>query len=289
MVICQRVAEGSIRESRNGGYIHVLIERERKEWRPWRPPIARPTGQTIAPIERRHAAYTAILESLRLSERHADDLLRRGLHDTFIGYNLFASTPAKSEAKAVCADLVKRLDLTGVPGCYRDGRVRLNVGEWSAGYFVPVRDLAGRIQGMHIRRDDGSPRYVWFSSNGKTEGATSGTPIHFAAPHRLERGSVIVTEGALKADIIAQFAESAVIGLAGVGSFKAGLGAALKSLGVTKARIAFDADWRSNPAVSAAIERLGATLNSAGLAVSLLDWTLTDGKGLDDLLTKEVV
>jgi hypothetical protein len=73
-----------------------------------------------------------------------------------------------------------------------------------------------------------------------------------------------------------------------VANFKANLGASLKLLGVRRARIAFDADWRSKKEVGSQFERLGRTLLIDGLTVSWLDWSWNDGKGLDDLLSREV-
>lgn len=284
--ICMRVSDGSLRLARNGGFIHLLAPATP------RPRVFTPPEQvapSVAPIARRHTVYTALLAASNLSGRHSDDLLRRGLHDTFIAHNLFASVPGESRAKTICSGLASRFDLSGVPGFFRDAdRWRLNVGGWCAGFFVPVRDLAGRIQALQIRRDSGEPRYIWLSSKDKSEGATSGAPIHFAAAHRLREGSAIITEGALKSDVIAQYTESAVIGLAGVNGYNSNFGTALKAAGVRNVQIAFDADWQSNPAVSRGLERLGLLLRDAGLKVSRLDWALSEGKGLDDLLVQEV-
>ena len=96
------------------------------------------------------------------------------------------------------------------------------------------------------------------------------------------------TSHPISAEVIAQFTPSAVIGLAGVDNFKRGFGVALKSLGVRQARIAFDADRHTKPGVTAALNRLYIVLRDAGLAVSIFDWHLSEGKGLDDVLTKEV-
>lgn len=291
LAVCMRVEDGALRESRNGGFVHVLKESEYKAWpNPIHTNVSQSATLAMAAIGQRHAVYTALLESLTLTGRHGDDLLRRGLHDTFIANNLFASVPGQSKAKIVCAVLTSRFDLSGIPGFFRQGDGwRLAVGNWCAGYFVPVRDLAGRIQALQIRRDRGDSRYVWLSSKEKLEGTTSGAPVHFAASHRLRQGNVIITEGALKADVIAQFTECAVIGLAGVNSYKAKFGVALKAAGVRAVQIAFDADWQKNLAVSKRLERLGPILRDAGLKVSLLDWSLSEGKGLDDVLAKEVL
>lgn len=307
-VICGREANGSVRDYGNS-WLHVLHERERDDWQPSRQ-AAKPAipEAPLAPIERRHAAYTALLELLTLTERHSSDLLRRGLHDTTIARELYATVPAPSENQFIepgqrikpaelAARLATHFNLSGVPGFYGGGEDEfeayiqlgwlLNVSDWYAGYFVPFRDLAGRIQALQIRRDSEKERYRWLTSRERPGGVSSGAPMHFAAPHRLKSGSVIITEGALKAEIIAQFTGVAVIGLAGVGNFKPGLGEALKALHVKRVQIAFDADYRSKPHVRHELKKLGQLLSTAGLAVSVLNWNLGTGKGLDDVLAKE--
>jgi len=289
-----RVADGAFKPSSNGGYLHRLTD----GFAPQLPTRQQPVAPAIplAPIEQRHTVYTALLDALTLNEHHADDLLRRGLHDTFAAYNLFASVPGGAMARAITVRLSQQYDLGGVPGFYREGEDefdsylqpewRLNLTDWHAGYLIPVRDLAGRIQAIQVRRDHVEPRYCWLSSAGKPDGTTSGTPLHFAAPHRLESGSVVITEGPLKAEVVAQYTNSAVIALAGVSSVKPTLGASLTHLGVTRARIAFDMDWKAKPEVAAALGRLGENLQQAGLTVTYLDWSESTSKGLDDLLVE---
>ena len=232
-----------------------------------------------------------MLERLTLEERHGDDLLRRGLHDTRIAYDLYASVPTADVAQPLTDELATNHDLRNVPGFYRQSESwRLNVGDWLRGYFVPVRDLAGRIQALTIRLDaptENGAKYLWLSSKGKPDGATSGVPIHFAGRHLFDKGEAIITEGALKGEVIAQFMECGVVGLASVTAHSANIGYALHAAGVRRARIAFDADWRTNQAVCTQLERLGDTLQKAGLTVSLLDWSIIEGKGLDDYLVKE--
>jgi DNA primase len=290
-VICGRVSDGSVKEFRNG-WLHILRERERDEWQPtYQPPKPKlqSTEAPLAPLAHRNEVYTAWLDDLNLSGGHADELARRGLHDTTAAYQLYATVPSQAKADAITTSLAARFDLRGVPGFYRQaGKWWLNVGDWCAGYFVPCRSLSGRIEALQIRKDEGEPRYIWLSSAKKPEGVSSGAPMHFAAPHRLKSGSVIITEGALKAEVIAQFTTSGVIGLAGVSNFKDSFDAALKLLGVRRVQIAFDADWRDNPQVQRALKRLGQKLSAAGLIVSMLNWDLAKGKGLDDVLAREV-
>ncbi|HZS10384.1 MAG TPA: DUF3854 domain-containing protein [Blastocatellia bacterium] len=214
----------------------------------------------------------------------------RGLSDTTIARDLYASVPRQKTIRKVCADLATHFDLQNVPGFSRqDNKWHLNLTDWHAGFLVPVRDKYGRIQACQIRRDTGQPRYIWLSSAGLSDGASSGAPVHFARPWRVaSTGEAIITEGSLKSAVISEHLDACAIGIAGVSSFGDDFGQWLKSQlpQLEHVLIAFDSDWHKNPDVERAMLRLMATIEAAGLAGGLLDWS--EAKGLDDLLTREV-
>ncbi len=289
LVICMRVAAGAVRESRNKGYVHIIRERARELW----PPAIRPVRinnkpLVRAPIERRHAVYTALLESLTLSNRHVNDLSRRGLSDTEVARNLYASLPESSTwILDVCHALAINHDLSNVPGFFRDYDGRWTFTARLPGFFIPVRDVWGRIQACQIRQDAGT-RYIWFSSRDRKDGASSGVPVHFARHWRVaSTGEAVITEGALKADVIAEAIDACVIAVAGVSSFKEDFGQMIKRElpRLRRVFLAFDSDWRIKAQVERALLRLLNSVERAGLLGAFLDWD--DAKGLDDLLSKE--
>jgi hypothetical protein len=291
MVICMRVAEGSIKESKNFGYIHILEEREH---RPLNPIPRKPEPPARASLERRDAVYRSMLATLTLAARHAGNLRERGLSTLTIERNAYASLPMLSQIPDLCADLARQHNLANVPGFYRDEEGRWMMNVYSPGFFIPVRDTQGRIQGCQIRQDYGHSRYIWFSSSedkdGKRkDGASSSAPIHFARPWRaVETGEAIVTEGGLKADVTAEFLDACVVGVPGVLALGVHFGAELKARlpMITTVFVAYDADWRVKSQVATALQRLFDSLAGVGLNVVALDW---DGaKGLDDFLVKEV-
>lgn len=288
IAICMKVAAGAIKETKNGGHLHVLRERATPLRLPAPPSSPTPAASPLASIERRHAVYIAFLDALPLRERHADNLEARGLSDTEIARKMYASVPDPIRAAAVCADLASRYGLTGVPGFYREGdNWRLSV--WDSGFFVPIRDVQDRIQALQVRFDHGEPRYKWFSSKDRPGGASSGSPVHIARPWRCEStGEVIITEGALKGDIIAAQLDCCVIAVAGVAAFKDDFGRWLRAQlpSLRSAIIAYDRDWHEKPDVERAMIRLMASIERAELNGSLLDWA--GAKGLDDLLAEEV-
>lgn len=289
--ICMRVAAGSIKPTRGGGYIHVLQENHRPFNSHNRRPLDnyRPSPNkesTIAAVEVRHAVYSALLESSTLAARHADSLIARGISEDSITRNLYASAPIPT---AIIADLARRFNLCGVPGFYQDSGKWQFIGTSWNGFFIPVRDVHGRIQAMQFRRDDGNPRYIWVSSKDKTAGASSGAPIHFSAPYWTQlnpSARVWLTEGALKADAISDQLSNTVIALAGVNSFNDNFAHYLKSALPTLSTItiAFDADSDSNPIVARALQRAAFLLHAGGFRVEIARWDGARGKGLDDVI-----
>jgi uncharacterized protein DUF3854 len=236
------------------------------------------------------AVNRALLESLELTDAHGSILLdERGLSDTTIAANLYASVPSLLRAREVCDELSRRFDLAGVPGFYmKDGLWRLRY--YGQGFYVPYRDAQGRMVGLQVRLDEGKPRYIWLSTGDACKfplGASSGAPVHFSKPDLTQQsGFAFVTEGALKSDRIAEFTDNACVGIAGVDAFKGTLGADLREAlpQLHTVEIVYDAEWQEKPEVKKALLRLGRILVTAGLSVKVREWAAVMGKGFDDYL-----
>lgn len=282
-VICMRVS--SDRPTANGGYTHFLNDSPGWKGVPKAapsPPVK--DGQPKASVEHHHKVYSALLDALSLAERHRQNLTARGLSAEAIAANGYKSLGTLS------GDAFERLsrdfDLAGVAGFYLEkDNWQIAGSTRKAGFFVPYRNENGQIVGLQIRSDQGAPRYLWLSSKDKDQGAGSGTPEHFVKLHRARQtGEIIITEGALKADVIAHRTDSGVCALAGVVNWSDGLPERLVALGVEKARIAFDSDFLTNEHVLRAINKLGIALMGAGIKTSVITWPPVKGKGLDDFL-----
>ncbi len=242
------------------------------------------------PVERASADHidgaltTLLRKHLALNERHTAALRARGLSEGEIARHGYASAPTPDDGDRIAREL-SAFNLEGVPGFYKQG------GEWhmrdyGAGFFVPVRDERSRIAGLQLRRDEGEPRYIWFSSNGYPCGTSSGAPIHYARPHLLCGASeVLLTEGALKADVVSYFMDAPVIAAAGVHNFGQDFAATLREKfpNLRTTFIAFDSDFRVKPQVKAALEKLMRELSGAGFKVRVRTWP-PEYKGLDDYL-----
>lgn len=281
--LCMR--EPSDKPTKNNGWLHILSEST--DFSP--KPVPRPIVHSHPPAEpsRSDFIYSQLIRAhLVLSEDHRAKLISRGLSDVDVDSNGYCSVPTPLYAKTV-ARLLERHDLRGVPGFYREK------GEWrmvtpGPGFLIPVRDSKRRLRGFQVRMDEGSTRYLWFSSASKPEGQSSGAPVHFAKGELIPmQRRVFVTEGALKADVIAARLQAPVIGLPGVSTWPEGFGRKLKRRfpELTKIFLCFDSDFQTNPHVSRALFNLLRELRSALYSPSVLTWE--GHKGFDDYLVRK--
>lgn len=184
------------------------------------------------------------------------------------------------------------------------------------GYFIPVRDELGRIVRLRVRRDDGHPKYLWFSSQPDQSaekctqwhkgGAPSGAPVNVVLPttylkswkagtpiERIQNmGVVIATEGEHKSQISADHLQVGVVGVPGVGIYQSVL-PLLQKWKTKRFYLAYDMDsLKSEKSVSGHNKQVFQHLLDfakmvlhEGIDVRLLTWDVKDGKGLDDLLS----
>lgn len=286
IVICMRQPEGAIRQSRNYGYVHLVSDQPATFQ-----PIASKPQPVKASIERRDAVYSELLKNLTLTERHFQHLANeRRLSDLTIRKAGFRSVPSRMLGDALAAQLAAKWELKGVPGFWRkDGRWCLRFAG-IIGFFIPIKNAVGQIEGLQIRTFNGKAKYLLLSSANLPEGISSGTPHHFTGQ---PCQTVIVTEGALKAEVIAEAKRRRgepcfVIGLVSVSTFGDSFGAELRHgcPSVRVVQLAFDSDWQTNPNVQLQMRRFAKSVKDAGLTLQVLAWEAEQGKGYDDLLLR---
>jgi hypothetical protein len=233
-----------------------------------------------------HAVYGALLAALPLSAAHRDNLRGRGLPDVEIDSRAYATLPIRGRAR-IASDLRHRfadavLRVPGIVAREREGRRYLSIAG-AAGLVVPVRDPAGRIVALLVRRDAGGdgPRYSYLSSR-NSGGPGPGAPVHFPKGTGSHADLVRVTEGALKADVAHALTGLPTLGLPGIGAWRPVL-PLLRALDIRAVRLALDADAADKAAVARALTALAQALSGAGLAVELERWPAPH-KGIDDAL-----
>jgi hypothetical protein len=286
--------------------------------------------------------YRAFLSLCPIKENHARELLmeRKYQKDEVMSIQL-RSVPTMQEWIPILRTLRnKKYPLEFVPGFSQrfipDGyetpfpvelmqRDDERKGYWvfvpsaSAGYFIPVRNEFGHIVRLRVRRDTGSPKYIWFSSydNSRTEenilkvrrkGASSGAPVNVVPPVSLipnwEVGTdlcdyfktdvVIATEGEHKSYISAKLLKLVLLGAPGVGNFKEIL-PIIQRWEVKKFIIAYDMDAlnrkddsekevKKQKTIFEKLKEFALEVHKLGIDVYLWTWNISDAKGLDDLL-----
>lgn len=251
-------------------------------------PAVRSTSRKAPPRaseEQLDRVYRALLRKLSLSAAHRQSLRRRGFDDTAIESRGYRSAPTEAQAHAIAVQLAP-LGLDGIPGFHKAGD-RWCLISIRPGILIPVLNVKGQICGIQLRRDnyaDGG-KYVWFSSANRNCGTSSGAPIHWSKPDLLAAATeVLLSEGALKGDLISHFLSVPVIAAAGVGLFGRKFGAQLKAAYPNiNVVICFDSDWRIKSQVKAALMALQRQLTAAGVKWKVRCWS-SDYKGYDDYL-----
>jgi hypothetical protein len=260
-----------------------------------------------------NAVYDALLGGLALSAAHREQLRNRGLPDDEIERRLYRSLPVHGRA-AKARQLTERFGaetLLSVPGFIvkdKDGRKYLTIAS-AAGLLVPVRDLAGRIVALKVRRDDAGlgPRYSYLSST-KFAGPSAENAVHVPLGIQTPAATVRLTEGELKSDVATVLSGPTktkrrargprqakrrkpakavpmgkpTLGLPGVAVWKAAL-PLLRELQTEIVRVAYDADAAEKPAVACAMAACVEGMAAEGFAVEVEKWD-AEHKGIDDAL-----
>jgi hypothetical protein len=161
---------------------------------------------------------------------------------------------------------------------------------------IPYRDDRGRIQACQLRLHqgdipEGEKRYRWLASPLERRGCSSGTPIHFTfSPSTRSNGkTVVITEGALKADTLVSLRpQICAIATSGVSCSHEEI---IEAARTYDALIAFDSDHKTNPAVCRQLARLIAAREQDALShhpstsTRIVFW---EGyKGIDDAAKAE--
>jgi hypothetical protein len=282
VAFCMRVSQGSFRTARNGAFMHTSMAARQTNAGP--NPAAFHSAR--APNERLHKVYSSLLRTLTLSPKHRESLLRRGFDARAIEENLYASAPTEEQGRSVTVEL-DPLGLEGIPGFYRVGQCWRLVNMWP-GILIKITSEKGQICGIQLRHDhygSGRGKYVWLSSANRFRGTSSGAPVHWSKFELLLCSiEVLLTEGALKADLISYFLSVPVIAAAGVGLFGRDFGEKLKAnFKDITAVICFDSDWRVKPPVKRALLDLQQQLCAARVPWKVRCWRL-EYKGYDNYL-----
>ena len=187
-------------------------------------PTIQPPRDLRAVAKERDKTYRALMSLLTLSDKHKENLRKRGLDEKAISQ--FRSIPA--------CGLVTIPQLLQKEGCQLEGVPLLGKvqGTWTlctkrgaTGFYIPYYDENGLISQLQIRYDvtadsDKDFRYRWASSAGYKEGCGAmNIPFWGSAPY--SGGKVYLTEGGLKAIVANNISGRYFVAIPGVTCFDA--------------------------------------------------------------------
>lgn len=263
--------------------------------KPNRPQFVEPQPELRADPLTIDATYSRFLNLLSLQAQHKENLLNRGLSTDVIQKNGYRTAPT-TENKSIAYKLLKEgMIIEGVPGFFKNEQDQWQFVWLGKGFLIPIRNIDGKIHGIQIRKDtvteEYPARYMTISSYGKNYGTSGKAVPHFNPGRRGTFEKVILTEGALKADIIAHITGYPVLGMLGTPHVK-NLDEPLdqlKSLGMTTIYNAFDMDKHENENVARNEKHMLQMLIEKKLNFAEIDWEdrylkNKDLKGLDDIL-----
>jgi hypothetical protein len=316
---CARVTAGADRLSRRerwGVFYHDRSLLDNPFWKKNEPrQLYKKQTEEIqpAPLEIRDFIYASLL---RLSPANKYDCLTTGYKGLRMrgleNFEDYGALPCSASARKDLAARIRLLLNQNFPSFVRENPHGLAhiPGFWINDFgeaclwlekdicrtmlLVPYRNPWGKIQACQIRFNGsvrrGEKRYLWLSLP-SMRSARCGTPIHYAnwkdfGSDSLNR-PVLITEGALKADVAAKFFSQYFI------VANSGIGCAHDLIArITcgkKVCFAFDNDYHENPAVIRHLAKLillissSYDLNSFTKNIVILKWE-RKFKGIDDAL-----
>ena len=129
----------------------------------------------LADIEIRDKIYRDFLGMLKLDSQHKMYLKNLGLLNSSIENGMYKSVPKNYiKRRLVGSALSRKYNLCGIPGFYQEEDFKWVFSKYS-GFFVPVFDQNGYIQGLSIHLDKpyNNNQDIWFSSSNKINGTSA--------------------------------------------------------------------------------------------------------------------
>lgn len=166
----------------------------------------------LADIEYRDAVYREFLGMLKLESQHRQYLRSIGFLDGSIDEGLYRSVPKNYiKRRLIGKSLSKKYNLAGIPGFYQEEDWKWCFSRMD-GFFIPVYDKNGYIQGLSIHLDEpfNQNKDIWFSSSNKINGtgARSWIMRNNIIPNSQE---VILTDNFLLGNLIKETINAPVI------------------------------------------------------------------------------
>ncbi len=231
------------------------------------------TEAEIAPIDTRDQVYRTTLKCLKLSDKHKEDLLNRGLTEREIselGYKTFPGDDVKTVWNIIDGLKAQNLNPEGCAGFYKTKNKNLWFCKNPKRDVIMVKYMTfnNKLSGFQMRRNnedivDGGEKYLWWSTKQENHGTKPQGMIHYACDfEKNEAGEyqpkvyegqsgekyMCITEGAMKGDIAHMISGKPFICIPGVSIYKDLIAdlPKLKEIGVTTFVMCYDTDQLMN-------------------------------------------
>ena len=166
----------------------------------------------IADVETRDTIYREFLGMLKLELQHKQYLSNLGLLSSSIEDGLYRTVPKNYiKRRLVAHALSKKYNLCGIPGFFQEEDFK-----WCfsgvKGFFVPVFDSNGYIQGLSIHLDKlfKNTSDIWFSSANKITGTSTKNWI-MKGNLNINSDSIILTDNFILGNLIKETMDDPVI------------------------------------------------------------------------------
>lgn len=288
LALCQRVENNH--PNKKGGWWHSLENNIRYDKQQFK------TKEMTrkAPDYILDQVYHLLLEQLPLTDEHKEALKKRGINDKEIDFFNYKSLQVRGRYE-VSKVLEKRFStkiLKLTPGFYTQkgkyGNYITIAG--GTGFMIPIINVYKQICGIQIRVDQPTrdTKYIWLSSSEKYDGTNSGTPLHIAFPPIMESKDIWITEGPLKANILAWRKKCIAIAAPGIAHWME-IPQAVKKIQQfyhtsNNCIIAYDADYKEKIYVREHAINLNQALQDNKINSIFATWELSEGKGIDDII-----
>ena len=313
---CARVNAGAARTSRNGWGVFYHEKTAFQAFALPFPSESKFKKPELAPLEIRNFAYQKLIELSPATKCNEIIDGPKGLRARkILTFDRFGSLPQTAAERNYLAKAVRSLinqvfpdyvrkqqsGIAGLPGFWLDenGAVRLaSDKDYKAPLMlIPYRSRNNLIQACQIRfmcqKIEKGLRYVWLSTPHKANGASSGSPLHFAgcATDKTFNQPILIVEGALKAETVKFLKpDNQVIANGGVTASHHEIIHAARNRALL---IGFDRDDLNNQHVARAFARLilarysDAAKRGYKTRVKILSWN-SAVKGIDEALLQRL-
>lgn len=166
----------------------------------------------IADVETRDAIYREFLGMLKLELQHRNYLSNLGLLNSSIDEGMYRSVPKNYIKRRLISNILsKKYNLCGIPGFFQEEDFKWCFNRYD-GFFVPVFDSNGYIQGLSIHLDKtfNNSSDIWFSSSNKINGTATRNWI-MKGNLKENSNSVILTDNFILGNLIKETMNESVI------------------------------------------------------------------------------